>query len=449
MTHVPIHAPSNPRTSLAEPEAEPTPRYAVAEFFAGIGLARIGFERAAVGFKVTWANDIEADKQKMHLGHFGHADDCHYIVQDIKLVAADIEAAEVPRNLSLAWASFPCTDLSLAGGRNGLAGAQSGTFWDFMDVLERLGADKPPVVTLENVNGLATSHKGDDIRAAIRRLNELGYSVDVLTLDARRWVPQSRPRLFLIASVDKPAEAQHLQPELRPTWLDPILDDPELNTHRARLPSLPPLHTDGWTKLVKKIPPHDEDQWWDEARTAKFSGELSTIQQKRIKDLAESDDVVYRTAYRRTRNGKPAWEIRPDDIAGCLRTARGGSSKQAVVRIEKGHSLRVRWMTPREYAHLMGAGDYVLPPRRSQAIMGFGDAVCVDAVEWLAENYLEPLLSGKLLESESKRTKLGQADCSIREGVKLDARQRMDIKSPLEVAVDEPANAVPVPTVSC
>ena len=64
--------------------------------------------------------------------------------------------------------------------------------------------DRPSVVALENVVGLATSHGGEDLSAAIAELNRLGYSVDVLTLDARRCVPQSRPRLFLVGAMEPP-----------------------------------------------------------------------------------------------------------------------------------------------------------------------------------------------------------------------------------------------------
>lgn len=104
----------------------------------------------------------------------------------------------------------------------------------------------------------------------------------------------------------------------------------------------------------------------------------------------------YATAYRRTRQGKAVWEIRGDNIAGCLRTARGGSSKQAVVDTTTG-KLRIRWMTAREYARLQGAPDFSLEGvSEVQAIFGFGDAVCVPAVGWIAQNYLAPLLSGDL-----------------------------------------------------
>ena len=59
-------------------------------------------------------------------------------------------------------------------------------------------------------------------------------------------------------------------------------------------------------------------------------------------------------------------------------------------------------MTPREYARLMGAGDYDLSAARTnQALFGFGDAVAVPAVAWLAENYLMPLVRGSMTEAQA------------------------------------------------
>ncbi|MER8263322.1 DNA cytosine methyltransferase [Streptomyces griseus] len=363
----------------------------MAEFFAGIGLARLGLEKA--GLKVVWANDMSPDKRDMYNGHFADEHD-HYQLGDIKKIAEDENVTGLPRDLDLAWASFPCTDLSLAGGRKGLAGKHSGTFWDFTKVLENLGEDdRPAVVALENVNGFATSHGGADLRAAVEELNRLGYSVDVLTLDARSWVPQSRPRLFLVGAHHVPREegAENRNTFLRPSWLDPVFEDKDLRTHRAALPSPPSHLMEGWTTLIEKNEAVPDDVWWDEQRQTKFEEQLSEIQLQRITQLQEKGSIVYRTAYRRTRGGKPAWEIRADDIAGCLRTTGGGSSKQAVVEISP-KGLRTRWMTAHEYACLMGANGYTIPSRTNQALMGFGDAVCVDAVEWLAKHCLKPLI---------------------------------------------------------
>lgn len=388
MTLAPVHT-STPDSSRSTARK----KFNAAEFFAGIGLARLGME--AGGLSVTWANDLSDDKRKMYLGNFGQRSASHYKLADIKDIADNPEAFGVPEDLALAWASFPCTDLSLAGGRKGLAGKNSGTFWHFTTILEKMGSNRPSVVALENVNGFATSHKGEDLKAAIRALNGLGYSVDVVTLDARSWVPQSRPRLFLVAATEAPDETAFPSTFLRPRWLDEVFADDSLRTHQASLP-LPPEHrSTGWTSIVEEIP-LDDPRWWEESRMEKFTQELSSAQMKKISDIVSSSDLAYRTAYRRTRAGKPAWEIRADDIAGCLRTAGGGSSKQAVVRIKQGEPIRARWMTALEYARLMGANKYVLPDRPSQAVMGFGDAVCVNTVQWLTENYLVPLLQGKM-----------------------------------------------------
>lgn len=364
------------------------------EFFAGIGLARMGLESS--GFRVTWANDYEPAKKAMYDAQFGDTSDHEFALGDIG--AVDVE--QLPRDASLAWASSPCTDLSLAGGRAGFAGAQSGTFWHLTKLLEDLGDDRPEIVVLENVVGLASSHGGDDLVAAITAFNGLGYSVDVLALDARRFLPQSRPRLFLVGALNPPADAPSPNSQLRPDWLQWVFGDEQLRTHRASLPEPPDPKATGLGELVERMPTDDE-RWWDEGRTAAFSASLSPTQHDRVAALRRSKGVKYRTAYRRTRNGVAVWEVRPDDVSGCLRTARGGSSKQAVVRLGNSR-LQVRWMTPTEYARLMGAGDYDLSgARTNQALFGFGDAVAVPAVSWLAENYLMPLVRGELQSSSS------------------------------------------------
>lgn len=360
----------------------------VAEFFAGVGLARLGLERA--GFEVSWANDIEEFKHRMYAGHFQDHWGHEFRLGSVSEVRGD----EVP-DIDLAWSSFPCTDLSLAGGRAGLNGQHSSTFFEFTRVLEEMGTRKPKVIALENVTALASSHGGEDLAAAIRELNRLGYSVDVLTLDARRFVPQSRPRLFIIGALVPPLDEPVPNSELRPDWLQGVFGDKTLRTHRAALPAPPPPLTAGLSAYLDEFIDSDP-RWWDQARTNIFINSLSDAQAKRLASLRECSNVVHRTSYRRTRSGVPVWEIRADDISGCLRTARGGSSKQAVVRAGLG-KVQVRWMTATEYARLMGAGEYNLDGvRDSHILFGFGDAVCVDAVAWLGEHYLAPLLRGTL-----------------------------------------------------
>jgi DNA (cytosine-5)-methyltransferase 1 len=373
--------------TLKAPGSTPRPHHppTVAEFFAGIGLARLGLE--AAGFKVSWSNDYEPKKKAMYAAHFAGTPDRHtFILRDI----ASVAGAELPADLTLAWASFPCTDLSLAGKGGGIRDGESKTFWEFVRIIGEMGEFAPAIVCLENVPGLASSHGGDDLRAAVHALNTLGYSVDVLSLDALRFVPQSRERLFLVCAKNPPAHPDASPSVLRPGYLKFITQDASLRTHAAALPIPPECLSDGLDGIVEDLPNHDR-RWWSQQRAAAALASLSPTQARRIELLKQLKRPVYRTGFRRTRNGKAVWEFREDNIAGCLRTARGGSSKQALMRISGGE-VAIRWMTPREYARLMGADDYVLDTAsEAQAIFGFGDAVCVPAIQWLAANYLMPL----------------------------------------------------------
>lgn len=174
-----------------EISAQPT----FAEFFAGIGLMRIGLEQ--MGWQIAFANDIAEDKYEMYAHQFEDAS-THFRLEDIhKLNPEDVPA------VTLATASFPCNDLSLAGGRKGLGGKQSSAYWGFVRILDELGERRPPLVLLENVAGFLTSHGGRDFQAALLALNRLGYAVDPLIIDAARFVPQTRVRLFVVGHLEE------------------------------------------------------------------------------------------------------------------------------------------------------------------------------------------------------------------------------------------------------
>jgi len=379
-----------PSTLVAPPGAAARP-VRMAEFFAGIGLVRAALE--PLGADVLWANDIEPVKQRAYIANHGTRD---FLLADVR----EVRGADLPTGLDLATSSFPCVDLSLAGQRRGLAGAQSGMFYEFARVLrEQPRRQRPRAVLLENVLGFATSRDGADLRAALQELNALGYSCDVIAVDARHFVAQSRPRLFVIglrrerhARLD-PALRRGLPPTsaVRPPPIVAVHQrNADLDLHYRELPALP-AGPDDLTAVVQPLAP-DDPRWWSAARTATFLASLSPVQAQRLRDLQARPGPIWRTAYRRTRAGTAVWEIRRDGIAGCLRTTGGGSSKQALVLID-GPRVRVRWMTPLEYARLMGAGDYRLTGSTdNQARFGFGDAVVVDVVRWIGANYLLPTL---------------------------------------------------------
>lgn len=333
--------------------------------------------------ETIWSNDYDPKKEIMYKAQWGEGD---FTLQDIH----SINGKELP-DADLAWASSPCTDLSLAGKREGLRnGKESSAFFGFTNLLQELGNRKPKVIVLENVTGLASSNSGQDLKTAIIEFNTLGYHVDALIIDAKLFLPQSRPRLFVIGTLNPPSDSDK-DTTLRPKSVSWIHSDSDLKTFKLNLPEIISEEINNFSDLAENIPEEDA-RWWNKDKLDNFLSELSDVQRKRFTKFLNTDKKIFRTAYRRTRNGKPAWEIREQDLAGCLRTARGGSSKQAVIQFERG-KYAIRWMTGKEYAILMGAPWYKIEGfTESQIQYAFGDAVAVPVVEWLSINVLRKLV---------------------------------------------------------
>lgn len=363
------------------------PKQTVAEFFAGIGLMRMGLEQA--GWSVLWANDIDEDKMKMYRGHFSN-DDAHFHLGDVHA----IDPRDIPP-VSLATASFPCNDLSLAGARRGLAGQHSGAFWGFVDAIKGMGNKRPLLVLLENVAGFLTSHNGKDFRDACLALNELGYSVDAFIIDAALFVPQSRQRLFLLGKREKREVSRisetpnFYESQCRPAALaDFIFLHPEIRWSLRTLPTI--------VKSKKKLAnileelPDDSPYWWNSQRSEYLLNQMSDKHREIAEKIIAAKTTSFGTVFRRVRHGRSMAELRIDGIAGCLRTPRGGSGRQILFAAGKGR-YSVRLLTPRECARLMGADDYRITGTLNQALFGFGDAVCVPVIRWIAENYLTPV----------------------------------------------------------
>jgi DNA (cytosine-5)-methyltransferase 1 len=361
-----------------------------AEFFAGIGLMRIGLERA--GWGIAFANDIDEDKWEMYRTHFGNTGE--FVIGDVH----KLDASTIP-DVALATASFPCNDLSLAGARKGLAGEQSSAFWGFVKALKELGSRRPPMVLLENVAGFLTSNNGDDFQDALVALNQLGYAVDAFIVDAMRFVPQSRQRLFVVATKSNNVSALNDAPKFYesdcrpPALADFILWHPEINWQIRRLPSLP-KPKDNLRDILQELSPNSH-MWWNRVRADYLLSQMSPKHRALADAMIKSDQISYGTVFRRVRNGKSMAELRTDGVAGCLRTPRGGSGRQILFSAGKGR-FAVRLLTPRECARLMGADDFVIRASLNQALFGFGDAVCVPVIEWIANNYLNPVWESEL-----------------------------------------------------
>jgi DNA (cytosine-5)-methyltransferase 1 len=348
----------------------------VAEFFAGIGLMRVALERQ--GWAIHFANDHDPRKHEMYRGRFPEQD---FSLADIH----SLGAADIP-SVTLATASFPCNDLSLAGARAGLGGKQSSAFWGFVEIIDALKDRKPPLILLENVPGFLTSNQGEDFRCALQALNGLGYLVDAFVVDAASFVPQSRRRLFVIAVERRFAAPRAAAVGPRPpALLRFIADHPEIEWSLRSIPSPPQCATQLCALLD-----HDAEPW-EAGRAEYLLSQMSPRHRALADEMIRKRRWSYGAVFRRIRNGKSTAELRTDGMAGCLRTPRGGSARQILFKAGYGRYY-ARLLTPRECARLMGADDYPIETSSNDALFGFGDAVCVPVIEWIATYYLNPLI---------------------------------------------------------
>jgi DNA (cytosine-5)-methyltransferase 1 len=364
------------------------------EFFAGGGMARAGLGE---GWRCLFANDFDHKKIEAYRANWG-SDVLHE--GDVGAVSL----AQLPESADLIWGSFPCQDLSLAGAGAGLSGARSGSFWPFWRLIKELkhAQRAPKLIVLENVCGALSARGGKDFIQLCVALAQENYRFGALVLDAALFVPQSRPRLFIIAlAQDAPLPADlisthaqepfhtqavqksyaQLSGELRPHWLWWALPTPKTQVH----------------SLLAVIEEQPQDvAWHSVAQTQALINLMNAHHQEKLLQAQRSGQRWIGALYRRTRveNGVKVQraEVRFDGVAGCLRTPSGGSSRQYILLVE-GDKIRSRLLSARETARLMGLPEnYVLPAAYSSAYHLTGDGVVAPVVRHIAAHLLEPLV---------------------------------------------------------
>lgn len=370
------------------------------EFFAGGGMARAGLGQ---NWQCLFANDFDPKKGKTYSNNWGHSE---LMIGDV----ASLSSQALPSRADLAWASFPCQDLSLAGSGAGLRGNRSGTFWPFWKLMSQLKDEgrAPKLIVLENVCGALTSHGGKDFAAIGAALAEADYRFGAVVIDAVHFVPQSRPRLFVIAiasDVDlenclysnKPTKAWHhtnallqaysqLSPSAKANWIWWTLPRPERRKTT-------------FADLIEDTP--SGVKWHTKAETQRLIAMMTETHLEKVEAARATGKKMVGGLYRRTREdafGQKVQraEVRFDDIAGCLRTPSGGSSRQTILLVD-GPSLNSRLLSPREAARLMGlSDDYRLPTNYNDAYHLVGDGVAVPVVRFISEHILEALLDSSI-----------------------------------------------------
>lgn len=365
------------------------------EFFAGGGMVRAGLGQ---NWKCLFSNDFDHKKSRAYRENWG----------DGELKTADVNSlttADIPSVAQLAWASFPCQDLSLAGAGAGLKGDRSGTFWPFWKLMQGLIRENraPQLIVLENVCGTLNSHDGKDFAAICNAVGAAGYSVGALVVDAALFVPQSRPRLFIICPrVDVELPQSLIAPGPEQPWHTKALCTAfkKLSVEARRnwiwwsLP-LPPKRKTSFTDIIEENPP-DVD-WFTHAETNRLLAMMSSINREKLAKAQRQNRLVIGGLYRRTRRDEygrsvQRAEIRFDDVSGCLRTPAGGSSRQTLLFVH-GDSVKARLISGRETARLMGLPEtYKLPEKYNETYHLTGDGVVVPVVRHLAEHLFEPII---------------------------------------------------------
>jgi DNA (cytosine-5)-methyltransferase 1 len=389
------------------------------EFFAGGGMARAGLGE---GWTCLFANDFDVKKAESYRANWGFDE---LFVGDV----AKVTTTQLPGCADLVWASFPCQDLSLAGAGAGLKGERSGTFWPFWSLMKALRTEgrAPKTIVLENVCGALTSHGGKDFESICEALAGEGYRFGALVIDAALFLPQSRPRLFIAAVRENMAPsalslrhcegarptAQSKVPNagvdclasLAMTGESPFFTRALISAFERlparlqsswlwwRLPTPLPRNT-ALSQLIEDAP--CDVAWRSPKQTQRLIDMMSDVNLAKVEEARGAGRTMVGTLYRRTRyeNGEKIQraEARFDELAGCLRTPAGGSSRQFVLVVEKG-AVRSRLMSARETARLMGLpDDYVLPSKYNDAYHLTGDGVVVPVVRHIVAHLIEPLV---------------------------------------------------------
>ena len=355
-----------PKTACKnENTAKSSAPWTMHEFFAGSGLVACGLKDM---FTPVWANDISKQKAAVYEANLGN----HYFeLGDIK----DVHGSDLPF-AHLSWASFPCQDLSLAGAMGGIHASRSGLVWEWLRVLDEM-VERPKLLLLENVTGLLSTNNGENYKTLHMALVERGYDCGAIVLNASHFVPQSRPRVFIIAVVNNEPIPEELVGN-GPCW----------------------LHNKASIELGNSLP---NWIWWKTDKPAQRQNTLKDIIETntpfdkdsslrliapRHKAKLDAYDTFYTTGYRRTRHGEQQLELRFDGIAGCLRTPEGGSSKQFLI-VKKDGETHARLLTVREAARLMGAPDsFILPGSYNDGYKAMGDAVAMPVARFIGERFL-------------------------------------------------------------
>lgn len=343
------------------------------DLFAGIGGMRLGFEVG--GGRCVFTSEWDGNAQKTYKANFGD----HDLHGDITKIAP----AKIPAH-DVLLAGFPCQPFSIAGvsKKNSLGRAHGfecktqGTL--FFNIEQILRHHRPKAFLLENVKNLQ-SHDGGNTWRTIRRVlrDELGYHIHPMIVDAKRFVPQHRERIFIVGFAEKTGFS----------WEDDVVLPPiESGPHLSSI-----LHAPDGSELPE--PPYTDEQ--------------GRVNRKYIlSDHLWEYLQGYAKKHNAKGNGFGFGLVGPKDVARTLSARYYKDGSEILIKRGSGNPRR---LTPRECARLMGFDrddrKWIIPVSDTQAYKQFGNSVCVPVVEAIARA-MRPYILGRRVERDAEQLDL-------------------------------------------
>jgi DNA (cytosine-5)-methyltransferase 1 len=159
------------------------------DFFAGIGTARMGFEKA--GHQCVYSVEWDKHKREQYKIIFGKEPEGSDI--------CEVKGTDLP-NADVWIAGFPCQDISIAGNKLGFTGKRSSLYFEVLRLLSEVNErNLPEYVLFENVKNFLSVNQGRDFFTALVSLDEVGYDAEWDLLNSKNFgVPQNRERVFIV-----------------------------------------------------------------------------------------------------------------------------------------------------------------------------------------------------------------------------------------------------------
>ena len=313
-----------------------------ASFFAGVGGIDIGFENTGA-FEVIYANEIDPYPVRTY--------ELNSNIKVDNRSICDVQPDEIP-DFDVMLAGFPCTDISVAGARQGLFNddgtlTRSGLFFELIRIIH---VKKPRIVFLENVKNLVGHNDGKTFLAIINALEQEGYHAPkYMVMNAMTYgnVPQNRERIYIVAFRD------------------------DVDKHSFDFPMPVPL-TQTLQDIIDFNSQMDEKYYYT---PGKYKGDIY----EKLVEAMDDANAVYQWRRKYVRKNKSG-------VVPTL-TANQGEGGHNVCLVKTKHGIRK--MIPHECFNAQGfPKDFKLPTNMSDARLykQAGNSVCVTVIQRIAQN---------------------------------------------------------------